>query len=209
MKLRAWPYVSVLPLIVVLCGCGSHRPPTGPRPPFTVAGFPLTVGTQWTYRVVDSLLDIVDTVEVRIDRLSDSTPSSQTWVWVYTSHRGLISRPDRRVTLVGDTVYMRDEDRSKSFLKIVYPLEVENTWWNGAYECAVVAESTITVPCGAFRTYRMETVLHSPCLNCFLTFDHWLVRNVGIVRMRRVEGDLVANSLEVWELIGCRIGPPS
>lgn len=97
-------------LLFAPTACQNSSSPSGSyEEPVVLAidRFPQTVGTKWLYRVEDSGFNPqIDTIEVHIRRLVESTDTSRTWLWTFRSRLRNIEWPNHHVTISGNTVVL-------------------------------------------------------------------------------------------------------
>ncbi|MDH3938256.1 MAG: hypothetical protein OEV68_13080, partial [candidate division Zixibacteria bacterium] len=172
---------------------------------FYLSRFPNSVGTQWVYQVIDTSLDLVDTVTVTIKSEVPVSWADSGWLW------------QRRGRLATDTVYMGVSDdilfvsHSDDILYFdswyyEFPLTVGRHWgmeYFGAIP-VIVDKGAVTSLAGEFPSafhYRMS----GGAFNDYWTVDDWLVPGVGMVRREYTTFGLGPAFEQQWNLISYRV----
>ncbi len=141
-----------------------------------LGGFPMRIGSHWTYATYDSLSHARDTVTVTVIGRT-TTPSRDTTYQCLYQHRAYA---DTSYTIViGDTVKFATDNAPP--VNLVFPLTVGVTWTFGSYDAAIVAIGPDTLPAGICDTtivVEEEAVLP----NDFSRYDYWIVEGVGVVQ---------------------------
>jgi hypothetical protein len=182
MKTSASILVTVSSFILWTCKDSTIAPL-----PETVNGFPLTVGSKWTYAVHDSVAirDSVsvnsDTVEVTIDKKILTSSARTAYLWRYQ-----FKMRDDTLYVVhsGDTVlFYPSSDFQYPLIMFIFPLQVGHAWRQpnlGTFH--VVAKESVSAPAGTFansyRVYQQPITPHH--VDGEITY--WLVPEMGIVR---------------------------
>ena len=176
-------------LIPVLFAACENSTETKNQPPDNTAVFPNMVGDKWIYAVYDSLNNSTDTLTVEIVGTTTSINDKSLKIWLFKSRT---FNDSMFVNAGKDTVYFY-EDSYANFVdhKLVFPLEVNNSWINTdqQFDSTVVKGiESVTVPSDTYPdAYRLERFWSS--FNVYGYSVTWFVNNVGIVKMyRRIQG---------------------
>lgn len=150
--------------------------------PDAINGFPLAVGSKWTYAIYDSVAMRADTVEVTIDNkiVTSLTRTVYLWRYQYRTHADSLY-----VVPSGDTVlFYRTSKFQYVPIMFVFPLAVGHGWRRPSADTFYVAakESTLT-PAGTFaNSFR---IFQQPFEgNFYGGTTYWLAPDVGMVRKR-------------------------
>ena len=170
----------------------------------TTNDFPLQVGDSWTYHIIDSLNNIIDTVSVTINNVSYLPNGTIRYLWLYKFSNKI------------DYLYLERKIDTLSFLpissdgfynglsKLVLPLKVGNTWGGIGDEMGSIDSiDTVTVPAGTFDGAFMA-VQSGICCNDYSRIEFWIQPGVGIVKeINSIFISVEPNSrrLEKWELL--------
>jgi hypothetical protein len=181
----------------VVEACGHRQNPVGSLPPVELNEFPFTVGTRWLYAAEDTVRGLVDTIEVEI---AGGT------LWRFHSRHNQIGRADEDVTVLGDTVFFKDERDVNPYLRLIFPIVAGASWSHaqgiGDYVTDVEGEVRVTVPAGTFRAYQVNTNLKPRAQGLVLGWRHWLVPAVGFVKIDFFFGSTAdIATYETWELL--------
>lgn len=190
---------------LLLITCSDRHNPVGPLPPIEIDQFPMTEGTRWLYSVEDTIQGLIDTIEVEIARVADTSSDQLATIWHYHSRNHQIATADAFVTVLADTVFFQDERTRDTYLKLVFPIFEGASWMyrqaRGEYFTGVEGELQTKVPAGKFKAFKVRTALNPYALSFIQESRSWLVPGVGFVRNEHILGTLVITQYQVWELI--------
>ncbi len=141
-----------------------------------LGGFPMRIGSHWTYATYDSLSRARDTVTVTVIGMK-TTPSGDTTYPCLYQHRAYADTS--YTTVSGDTVVFATDNAPP--VNLVFPLTVGVTWTFNSYDAAIVAIGPDTLPAGIFDT-TIDVEENSRLPNDYSRYDYWIVEGVGIVQ---------------------------
>ena len=171
----------------------------------TIADFPRSVGSEWTYRRTDSIAATVTTVTVTIDAVLPSIPEISSTRWLIAD--GVVE--DTLIVTVNDDSLTLDGNLQEFFAwtgKFVFPFIVGDSWSGlTSFDTVEVVSSERTItPVQTFnRAFLIERQLQLP--NQLVVWNHWFVPRIGLVRITYRESFFGPTANEVWELTGYRI----
>ena len=124
-----------------------------------LGGFPISVGSHWTYATYDSLSQKQDTVNVTVVDRTTSPLGDTTYRCVY-QHLGFTDTAFTSVN--GDTVVFSTDQAPP--INLVFPLVFGSTWTYGSsYDVSIVAFGPDTVPNGIYeQAIQIEEVSRIP-----------------------------------------------
>jgi len=165
--------------------------------------YPLTIGSEWTYRMEASLQG--NTVELTADvRIvsKENAGTAECYMREYTIERKVDKQTARqtecyawqgnKLLLYKGTIEGRFADPEPPQLQLDSPWEIGRRWyWSGTvgYEqCTlsgrVVKRASVDVPAGRFDAYEVELVLVTQGQS--VTFSRWYADGVGLVKQTEV-----------------------
>ena len=171
----------------------------------TIASFPLTVGSAWTYRRTDSTAATVTTVTVTIDSTLPGSTGSSVTQWLLADGEIVDTL---MVTVTGDTLTLDGLPRrfTACLGRYVFPFIVGDGWrgLSPSDSVQVLAAQRLRTPVGTFdRAFEIERELVIP--NQIAVWTHWFVPEIGIVQLTFREQFFGDSHSETWELTGYRI----
>jgi hypothetical protein len=169
---------------------------------FSLNQFPNSIGTEWVYQLVDTLLDLVDTVTVRVVGKIQAQPYDSMMVWAYEGREYVdtmfIAVDDQRVTEFFDTLVVMP------FVAWQYefPMAVGRHW--GIETFAPIPEvddkAPVITPYRSFGSgfhYRMG----GGWFNDYWSVEDWLVPGVGVATRKFTRWGLGPNAHQEWTLL--------
>jgi hypothetical protein len=169
---------------------------------FSLGQFPNSVGSEWVYQLVDTLIDLVDTVTVRVVGKFQSQFFDSVMVWAY---EGREYTDTVFVGISGPTVSVFfDTLAVMPFVAWPYefPMAVGRHW--GIYTFSEIPQvddkGSVRTSAGNFRSafhYRASGLW----LNDFWSVDDWLVPGVGVVKRRFSRWVLGPVAAQEWTLL--------
>lgn len=168
---------------------------------FPLSRFPNTVGTEWVYQVVDTSIDLVDTVTVAVVSKVEVSWADSATVWQFIGREFTdtlyVGVAGNRVHVAHDTIIRRFNDWYYEF-----PLAVGRHW--GAHPSAsfptIDGKGSMRTPAGDFPSafhYRM----FDGAFNYYWEVDDWLVPGVGIVARTYTIFDSGPAFTQEWTLL--------
>ena len=190
---------------LALTTCSNEHNPVSPLPPIEIDQFPMTVGSRWLYSAEDTVQGLIDTIEVEIARVDDTSNGQLTTVWHYQSRHNQIGRVTEYVTVLADTVYFQGERTRSSHLKLVFPIAGGASWSDlqavGLYVTEVEAEAPTIVPAGTFQAFKVRTDVDPKALDIVLGSRVWLAPGVGFVKIEHIFGHRIPEQYQIWTLL--------
>ncbi len=198
---------------IVVSGCGVNE--SQPSPPQPVANpFPNTVGNWWVYERNDLVANVIDTLTISVTGPDSVVAPEVPRVWTLTSSATgeLLSNT---VTVIGDTITVRQGNGLVRVEQFVLPFEKGRTWSGRAGEesdsSKVTGVGRMSAPAGSFPG---SAVIERGWSTGFEGNGGWTITlvapNVGIIGRREVynlnDGGgvrIVIN--EIWTLLDYRI----
>ncbi len=171
---------------------------------FGIHEYPTTVGTHWTYNVLDTNMNIIDTLNVMIvgDTVTSEGLPATLWTYDYGS------RVDSELVGVGASSVRHQSPITFPDTYYEFPLAIGKYW--GMHFFAPVAEivekGPVSVPAGDFVA-GFEHWYGGGAFNYYWSADSWLVPNVGLVKRRLATGNLAPLVTVHWELTDYYIAP--
>jgi hypothetical protein len=149
---------------------------------FAFGQFPNTVGTQWTYRVMDVGNGWEDTVTVTVATRMQLAWADSVTVWHYA---GRLLQDTMYVATIGDQVHVVPDTMLRFGLRSWYyrfPLAVGRHWGMilPPADHAVDDKGPISTPAGDFAA-GFHYTMRGGVLNEYWGVDDWLVPDVGLV----------------------------
>ena len=174
---------------------------------FSLSQFPNSVGSEWVYQLVDTLIDLVDTVTVRVIGKVQSPNYDSVMIWAYKGRE------------YKDTIFVATDGQvvSEFFDTLVvmpfvawpyeFPMTVGRHW--GITTIAPIPQvddkAPVSTPARNFRS-AFHYSSSGLWLNDFWMVDDWLAPGVGVVKRRFSRWVLGPNSAQEWTLL--RYQPP-
>lgn len=154
--------------------------------PGAVEDFPNEQGISWFYRVIDSLNNTIDTVQVTVSGTSTLSSGEPVTVWLNAFSD---STDSNYVLIKGDSVKIyEDREYLIDNIKLVFPLAVGATW-KGDFvsdSSRVLDKIQLTVPAGSFNDVYVIERLYGG-FNEYFTMTIWFVPDIGIIKINRRE----------------------
>ena len=206
MKLYILSVLALTLLSVSSCTNTQVGPPNGASDLF-----PLSLGSQWTYSIYDSVAKRADTVHVVLDATQQSVAGTYAYLWLYeyTTHT------DSMYSVIsGDTIdfyspyqfhYLLSGSPQFPSLTFVFPIDSGQTWQTPSYSISVT-EGSISVPAGSFPSSL--GVYDQPHIgNAAGGTTYWLAPGVGIVQedIRWTEHIHNTQGNATWQLLSYSI----
>jgi len=186
----------------------------------TRQNFPNKVGYQWTYRLINSNIDSIDTVEVEIVGQGTLPNGDSANIWKYTYKYSFMTYIDSVwVSSINNDVRFYDSDNPCSTcpnqmpferLRYVLPLSVGKSWYTTAPygdTTKVLDQENVSVPMGTFTNVFRLSKFRGPVTNSWTTDTIYFKEHIGLVKFRQAEyslGPVIGNG--IWELIGYNFG---
>jgi hypothetical protein len=146
---------------------------------FGIHQYPMTVGTRWTYRVLDSLMFVIDTLVVTIvaDTITPDGWPGTLWTYDYGSHVNteLVTNHTTSVQVQSSITYPTTY--------YDFPLAIGKLWGMHFFGLVpeIVEKGPVSVPAGDFAAgFKHRNSGSGP--DYYWSADSWLVPNVGLVR---------------------------
>ena len=189
-KLSIFAILSVI-FILFLINCGKNKNPVQSNLEFTIDQFPMQVGAQWEYYVLDSLIDcapIFGCIDSATVTILDSVPSmiegaNEHWLFDFRGEQKVVTQTVRidEVELLWSNYVLR--------FPLEFPMKVGDSWPNNAGwsifdtdSIFVVDQRNIVTPSGSYNNaYYLTGEVHG-CEES-ATFNIWIVPYVGIVKI--------------------------
>lgn len=163
-----------------------------------LGGFPISVGSRWTYATYDSLSHERDTVTVTVTGMT-STPAGDTTYQCLYQH--LAFADTGYTSISGDTVVFATDQAPP--VNLIFPLTIGITWkYQSVYDVSIVAVNADSVPAGSFdQTIEVEEVSRLP--NDESRYDYWIAQGVGVVQFYDATFVTVDNRRRktMWQLL--------
>lgn len=202
----------VILLILFLATSCEKEVPLAPTKPGVLAMFPNTLGSQWTYHMIDNLQEIdstkpeikIDTVAAFIDRIIDPSTGTETTIWRYNiNNRPPIIRP---VFFKGDTVYIYWNWENRDKIGLVFPFQERDSWRTGGIlsgDVTTVKEIiTLRVPAGLFENvFVLENKVRTTISTDSRTITLWYVPNLGPIKIHLHEEHARSVGDTTWTLV--------
>jgi len=201
-------YLLVIMTTVVLIAVGCEEDPvTNPTVVVspTLGTFPLTIGSEWTYRRTDSLAATVTTVTVTIDQQLPSVPGLTVYQWLVDDGT---DEDTLTVTIEADTLTLSSNSTALDafFTRYVFPFLVGDGW-----DGLTAADSVRVLSRGDLETFSLdfdnafEVEREYQAPNQLNTTTHWFVPNIGIAQIALREFFFTITRNETWELTSFRV----
>ena len=200
-------YLIMLTLALTLfSGCGDDDITGDSEPYFDWFMFPMSAGDYWVFSLIDTVSGQADTLEVRIiDTTTIFTEKATTWTFDFV-HNNMHPDELQFVSLVADTLKFYQDRCSEPYRILILPFKEESSW-DHSYQSAfhytnmVVDYGMVSVPAGIFKAYQIDTEFQTSIPEALWRVSIWISPFKGIVRMEYVEGFMIPDKDEIWELI--------
>jgi len=212
MKKQISKLIVILLSLFLALSC-EKEVPLAPAKPVTIETFPNTLGSQWTYHMVDNLqiIDstkpeiIIDTVVASIsERLKDPDTGEEATIWRYNiENRPTIIRP---VFFKEDTVYIYWNWPNRDRIGLVFPFEERDKWRTGGIlsgdETTVTDVITATIPGSLFENvFVLENKTRTTVSTDSRTITLWYVPNLGFIKIHLYEEHSQSVGDTTWTLV--------
>ena len=200
----------ILMVLFLTLSC-EKEVPLAPAKPVTIEMFPNTLGSQWTYYMIDNLQiidsakqEVFDTVEALIDKIIDPSTDTETTIWRYNINNGpSIIRP---VFFSGDTVYFYWNWENRDRIGLVFPFQKGDKWRTGGFlsgdETTVTDVITATIPGSLFENvYVLENKIRTTVSTDSRTITLWYVPNLGFIKIHLHEEHTQSVGDTTWTLV--------
>jgi len=197
----------IIPILLLISNFGCNEPTQVNLT--QKSDFPSSVGNEWTYATYDSIAHTLGTMEVQILNDISNSDTQSTELWQFKSETDtdtvvVVIRKDTVLFLNYDLYPERNYPVLNLIPKLVFPLEVGNTWTinGGSRADKVLVDSlgNISVPAGKFtNAFQIKEEWRS--LNASGSSVVWFVPKLGIVWLQIKAGNMVTlNTNTVWKL---------
>lgn len=175
---------------------------------FNLSQFPNSIGTEWVYQLVDTLIDLVDTVTVRVVGKIQMPPYDSVMVWAYEGREYVdtmfVAVDGQIVTEFFDTLVVMP------FVHWPYefPMTVGRHWGIVTFDPIpqVDDKAPVITPYRSFRSgfhYRMA----GGFFNDYWSVEDWLVPGVGVATRKFTSWSLWPVAAQEWTLLSYQ--PPN
>lgn len=204
--------IVILPGLFLSLSC-EKEVPLAPAKPGTLAAFPNTLGSQWTYHLVDNLKQIdsikpedpnVTVIASISERLTDPETGEEATIWRYNINNGpSIIRP---VFFSGDTVYIYWNWENRDRIGLVFPFKEGDKWSTGGIlsgdKTTVTDVITATVLARLIENvFVLENETRSTVSTDSRTITLWYVPNLGFIRIHIHEEHAQSVGDTTWTLV--------
>lgn len=203
-------------ILIVMLALGScqEKVPVEPIKAGSVKDFPNSVGSSWTYHVIDNLqpvdsikpVYIIDTVVTTIDRFATDPQFGLAAVWTYIFNNNPSQQiPERPVIIRGDTVYMYWNFQNNDKIGLVFPFDIRDSWQTGGLlsgdRTTVIDTTAITLGGSIFnKVYVLENNWRTSISTDSRTITMWFVPDFGIIKMHFHEEHALSVGDTTWLL---------
>ncbi|HKJ45421.1 MAG TPA: hypothetical protein VJ991_06270 [Balneolales bacterium] len=141
--------------------------------------FPNSVGDTWTYAVSDSSGQVIDTLQVTVQRTTTLSDGSEARVWQYVSRD---SSYTRYVVQNADSVFVYADSLGKRVKKIITPYEIHKQWNLFSHSYEIKNMDTISVAnSNKIPTYHIYIYNPMQYANP-ISEELWMAPYVGLVK---------------------------
>ena len=174
---------------------------------FSLVQFPNSIGTEWVYQLVDTLLDLVDTVRVQVVEKVQLPYLDSAMVWVFEG------REYRDTMFIGvDGQIVLESFDTLAVMPFVawqyeFPMAVGRHWGLLTYAPTpqVDDKAPVSTPAHYFGT-GFHYLAGGGFLNDYWYVEDWLVPGVGVATRKFTRWGLGPNVHQEWTLLGYK--PP-
>ena len=200
----------ILMVLFLTLSC-EKEVPLAPGKPVTIEMFTNTLGSQWTYYMIDNLQiidsakqEVFDTVEALIDKIIDPSTDTETTIWRYNINNGpSIIRP---VFFSGDTVYFYWNWENRDRIGLVFPFQKGDKWRTGGFLSG--DETTVTDVISANvrgrlleNVFVLENKRRTTVSTDSRTITLWYVPNLGFIKIHLHEEHAQSVGDTTWTLV--------
>jgi len=204
--------IVILPGLFLSLSC-EKEVPLAPAKPVTLETFPNTLGSQWTYHMIDNLQIIdstkpdikFDIVPASIESIIEPATGEEVTFWRYLiSQRPAVDRP---IVFKGDTVHIFWHGENRSSIGLVFPFKDKDRWRTGGIlsgdETFVKEVITVRVTAGLFENvFVLENKTRAVVsTDSKRTITLWYVPNLGPIKIHVHEEHLQAVGDTTWTLV--------
>jgi len=169
---------------------------------FRLSQFPNSIGTEWVYQLVDTLIDLVDTVKVRVVGKLQNQYYDSVMVWAFRGREYIdtmfVATDGQVVSEFFDTLVVMPF----VFWPYEFPMAVGRHW--GILTSAPIPhvddKARVMTPAGSFRSgfrYRMG----GGFLNEYWYLEDWLVPGVGVATRKFGRWGFGPSVSQEWTLL--------
>jgi len=200
----------VLALGLLLASC-EKEVPTAPLKAGSVANFPNSIGSSWTYYVKDNLQDtgiikpdpIIDTIPVAIQRIStDPQTGLKATVWLYQFKVG---PKEKLVVIRPDTVYIYWNQLTGDKISLAFPFDYRDSWQSGGLisgdKTTCIDTVSMNLAAGNFKkVYVLENERKTTVSTDKRIITLWFVPDFGFIKINVHEEHALTVGDTSWTL---------
>ena len=172
---------------------------------FSLKQFPNSIGTEWVYEWVDTLLDLVDTVSVTVIDKIEMPNFDSVMIWAYEGREYndtvFVATSGRIVTMFLDTLAVMP------FIswQYVFPMAVGRHWGIETFAAIPIVDdkAPVRTPAGYFRS-SFHYWMDGGFLNDYWAGEDWLVPGIGVAKRNYTRWGLGPQAQQQWTLLSYR-----